>query len=147
VFSRFVTATRPEAARGHWQIYYRHWNALTLAKLPPGFLDLIPELAAIARPGNVLEKFAHSCFDTPEFEKALDRLEAQTLIVTGCETDVCVLATVLDAVDRGLRVILIEDAVTSSSIEGHRAALDHIYPRYDQQIEVLDAEALLRAWE
>ena len=32
-------------------------------------------------------------------------------IVSGSETDVCVLATVLDAVDMGYRVIIARDAV------------------------------------
>jgi nicotinamidase-related amidase len=32
------------------------------------------------------------------------------LTVTGSETDVCVLATVLDAVDLGYRVIVVRDA-------------------------------------
>ena len=39
-------------------------------------------------------------------------------IVSGSETDVCVLATVLDAVDMGYRVIIARDAVCSSSDEG-----------------------------
>ncbi len=40
-------------------------------------------------------------------------------MVSGSETDVCVLATVLDAVDLGYRVIVVRDAVCSSSDEGH----------------------------
>ena len=46
-------------------------------------------------------------------------LEADALIVSGSETDVCVLATVLDAVDIGYRVIVVRDAVCNSSDEGH----------------------------
>ena len=38
---------------------------------------------------------------------------------SGSETDVCVLATVLDAVDIGYRVIVVRDAICSSSDEGH----------------------------
>jgi nicotinamidase-related amidase len=48
---------------------------------------------------------------------------ADGLIVTGSETDVCVLSTVMSAVDLGYRVILVRDAVCSSSDAGHEALL------------------------
>ena len=43
----------------------------------------------------------------------LDGSEVDTLVVTGGETDICVLATVLGAVDRGFRVVLVSDAICS----------------------------------
>jgi nicotinamidase-related amidase len=52
----------------------------------------------------------------------LRQREADALIVSGSETDICVLATVLDAVDLGYRVIVVRDAVCSSSDEGQRHA-------------------------
>ena len=42
-------------------------------------------------------------------------------MITGAETDVCVLATVLGAVDYGYRVVLVTDAVCSHSDTGHDA--------------------------
>jgi nicotinamidase-related amidase len=68
------------------------------------------------------------------------------LIITGSETDVCVLATVLGAVDLGFRVILVRDAICSSSDEGHDALLKVYHRRYAEQIEVADAETILREW-
>ncbi|TMJ43124.1 MAG: cysteine hydrolase, partial [Alphaproteobacteria bacterium] len=85
-------------------------------------------------------------FEAPEFQRALDDLDADTIIFTGVETDVCVLASALTAVDRGYRTILVSDAIASSSPPGHRSALDDIYPRFDQQVELIDTNALLRAW-
>jgi nicotinamidase-related amidase len=49
--------------------------------------------------------------------------EVDKLVVTGPETDVCVRATVLGAVDHGYRVVLVPDAICSSSDEGHDALL------------------------
>jgi nicotinamidase-related amidase len=49
------------------------------------------------------------------FVAALTQKHVNTLVVSGGETDVCVLATVLAAVDRGYRVILAQDALCSSS--------------------------------
>jgi nicotinamidase-related amidase len=69
------------------------------------------------------------------------------LIVTGSETDICVLATVLGAVDLGYRVILVRDAVCSSSDEGHDALMKLYHQRYNEQIEVADAATVIDRWE
>ena len=82
----------------------------------------------------------------PIFQTTLDELRADTIIFTGVETDVCVLATALTAIDRGYRTILVSDAIASSSPPGHRASLESIYPRFDQQVELIDTDALLKAW-
>ena len=66
--------------------------------------------------------------------------------VTGSETDVCVLATVIGAVDHGYRVIVVTDAVCSSSDEGHDAMLKLYRERYSLQIEAVGSEAILSAW-
>ena len=73
--------------------------------------------------------------------------EADALIVSGSETDVCVLATMLDAVDIGFRVIVVRDAVCSSSDEGHEMLMRLYHTRYTEQIETADAEAILSRWE
>jgi nicotinamidase-related amidase len=55
--------------------------------------------------------------------------------VSGSETDVCVLATVLDAVDIGYRVIVVRDAICSSSDEGHDMLMRLYHTLYTEQIE------------
>jgi nicotinamidase-related amidase len=47
-----------------------------------------------------------------------------TIIITGGETDVCVLATMIGAVDWGFRVILVTDALCSSADETHNAMMN-----------------------
>ncbi|RJL21521.1 cysteine hydrolase family protein [Paracoccus siganidrum] len=69
-----------------------------------------------------------------------------TLIVTGGETEVCVLATVLGAIDRGYRVILVSDAVCSSSDPTHDAALRIYEARFGQQVETAPLAELLDQW-
>jgi nicotinamidase-related amidase len=59
---------------------------------------------------------------------------------------VCVLATVLGAVDLGYRVILVRDAVCSSSDAGHDALAQIYHRRYSEQIEVADTETILARW-
>ena len=146
LFSRYLTPRHPEDAHGQWKTYYQRWRSVTGARLATGMLDLTPELARIARPGSHIDKFGHSCFDSKAMLPALQKLGATGIIVTGVETDVCVLATVLDAIDLGLRVVIVEDGVASSSPEGHVAAMNAIYPRYDQQIEILNTDELIAIW-
>ena len=71
---------------------------------------------------------------------------ADTLIVTGGETDVCVIATILGAVDRGYRVIVVTDALCSSSDAAHDAALRIYRERYGQQVETVTSGSLLGNW-
>jgi len=73
--------------------------------------------------------------------------QADGLVITGSETDVCVLATVLGAVDLGYRVIVVRDAICSSSDDGHDALLSVYHRRYGEQIETANAEEILRRWQ
>jgi nicotinamidase-related amidase len=88
----------------------------------------------------------YSAFAQADFAGRLKADGVDTLIVTGSETDVCVLATVLGAVDQGYRVIVVRDAVCSSSDESHDALLDLYDKRFAIQIEVADAEEIIRRW-
>jgi nicotinamidase-related amidase len=58
-----------------------------------------------------------------------------TVIITGGETDVCVLATVLGAIDWGFRVILVTDAICSSADETHDAIMNVYLNRFGEQTE------------
>jgi nicotinamidase-related amidase len=74
-------------------------------------------------------------------EKSVD-----TLIITGSETDVCVLATVLDAVDIGFRVIVVEDALCSSFDQGHDALMTLYRNRFSEQIELMTHAQVSELW-
>jgi nicotinamidase-related amidase len=65
---------------------------------------------------------------------------------SGAETDVCVLAAVLDAVDLGYRVVLARDALCSASDRTHDALLTLYRERFGQQIEVASANTILANW-
>jgi nicotinamidase-related amidase len=146
VFTRFVTPQQPEAMPGMWQRYYRRWRETTRDRIDPSLLDLVPSLARLAPPATVIDKTRYSAFAEPQLLQHLRERGADGLIVTGSETDVCVLATVLGAVDLGYRVIVVRDAICSSSDEGHDALLRVYHRRYSEQIETADAEEVLRRW-
>jgi nicotinamidase-related amidase len=65
------------------------------------------------------------------------------LVITGSETDVCVPGTVLGAVDVGYRVIIVRDAICSSSDEGHDPLMEVYHSRFSEQIETANADEIL----
>lgn len=147
VFTRFMTPARIEQAPGQWKAYYQRWQSVLASNQSDDIFDLVPELGRFVPPARVVDKYTHSAYEAPEFQQALDCLDAAVLLISGVETDVCVLATALTAIDRGLRVILIADAIASSNDEGHAAALDVIYPRFNMQVESVTVDELLAEWK
>ncbi len=91
----------------------------------------------------MIDRQTYSAFGNGRLHQYLDQHEVDTLIMTGGETDVCVLASVLAAIDIGYRVILVEDALCSSADESHDAMLDLYTKRFSLQIEVASAANIL----
>jgi nicotinamidase-related amidase len=146
IFTRFITPEHPADMPGLWQRYYANWPQTTREHLPREMLDLLPELTRFVPPAVVIDKTRYSAFSSPELLPLLHHRGANGLILTGSETDVCVLSTVMSAVDLGYRVILVRDAVCSSSDAGHDALLSLYHRRYSEQVETADAQDVLSHW-
>jgi nicotinamidase-related amidase len=146
IFSRFITPQRPENRPGRWQQYFHRWEQATRQHLRGNELDLVPPLARHVPPALVLDKPLYSAFARSKLYDMLVARELDTVVVTGAETDVCVLATVLSAVDLGFRVVIVEDALCSSSDEGHDALMTMYRTRFHEQIDLVAAERLFEAW-
>jgi nicotinamidase-related amidase len=146
VFTRFITPTKPEDRPGRWQKYYKRWELATRQKLAPGQLDLLPELARFIPPARVIDKPAYSAFTQSGLFNLLTEKHVGTVVMTGAETDVCVLASALSAVDLGFRVIIVEDGLCSSSDAGHDALMAMYRTRFHEQIELVNVEELRSLW-
>ena len=146
VFTRFITPENASDRPGQWQAYYRRWQAATRAKLPPDQLELAAELGRFVPPATVIDKPAYSAFFCSALDEFLQDKSIRTLVVTGAETDICVLSTVLDAVDRGFRVVIVEDALCSSSDAGHEALMTMYRARLREQIELVTSDMLPELW-
>jgi nicotinamidase-related amidase len=146
IFTRFIPAARPGEGEGRWRPYWERWSEMTLESLPPGATDLLPALARLVPPAEVLDKRFYSPWHGTDLQARLQRRGIDTLVVTGAETDVCVLGAVLGAVDHGYRVVVPTDALCSSSDRTHDALLTLYRERYGMQVETATAAEVLGAW-
>ena len=146
VFTRFVTAKNSTEAGGTWRRYYERWSSMTLEKLGREMVDLVPELGRFVPPAAVFDKRVYSPWHGGGLHARLRARSVDTLVISGGETDVCVLATVLGAVDYGYRVVVATDALCSSSDETHDALLKLYATRYGEQVEAVTTDVILRNW-
>lgn len=146
IFTRFITPQNPEDRPGQWQSYFRRWRQATRNHLPPSALELVPPLARFVPPLRIVDKPAYSAFSNPALASLLVELGIGTVVISGAETDVCVLSTVLSAVDLGFRVVLVENALCSSSDVGHDALMTMYRTRFHGQVDLLTATELAEFW-
>ncbi len=145
-FTRFIPADRPGDGRGRWKDYWTRWPQMTRERLAPGLIDLAVPLQRFVPPAWVLDKWVYSPWIATDLDAVLRRSGVDTLVVTGAETDVCVLAAVLGGVDLGYRMVVVSDAVCSSADEPHDALMALYHDRFAVQVETAESEEVLAAW-
>ncbi|CZT37163.1 cysteine hydrolase family protein [Rhizobium sp. 9140] len=143
VFTRFVPPRRAEDMPGMWRSYYEKWDTMTVDKLGPDMIDLVPSLTALVPPARVFDKMTYSPWTTGQLHHVLAGEGVETLAISGGETDVCVLAAALGAIDLGYRVILLKDAVCSGADDTHDASLELLGDRFSVQLEIVLTEDFL----
>lgn len=106
------------------------------------------ELASwlLPRPEEFLiRKRRYSAFFGTELEIALKAYKAETLILIGGLTDVCIHYTFVDAHQHDYRVRVVHDAVGGSSERAHAAALEAMgYLQRDSLVAAADVLSFLR---
>jgi len=144
--TRFIPPASPTEASGAWRDYYRHWEAMTRNQIDPRLLELVEPLDRLCPPRRRVDKTVYSAFGNARLAPALKRRGIETLVITGGETDVCVLATVMAAVDLGFRIVLPIDALCSARDSTHDALLKLYQERFTNQIETTTTERVLAEW-
>jgi nicotinamidase-related amidase len=120
---------------------------MTRSELDERLLDLVEPLRRLVPPARVCDKATYSAFGHRALGQWLYQQGADTLIVSGGETDVCVLATVMAAIDRGFRVVLPTDALCSARDGTHDAMLLLFRERFSQQVVTASTEQILNGWQ
>ncbi|MBV8168729.1 MAG: cysteine hydrolase [Alphaproteobacteria bacterium] len=146
IFTRFLPPESAADVHGGWRRYYTRWDEMTGARIDPRLLALAPPLDELVPPATVWNKRVYSAFFDGTLAPELSRRHVDSLVVTGVETDVCVLATVLSAIDLGFRVVLVSDALGSASDTTHDALMTLYTERYAEQLEVAQTDTVLRCW-
>lgn len=147
IFTRFIPPERPENRPGRWQRYFRRWTQVTRSHLPLQQLELVPELGRFVPPALIVDKPGYSAFSARQIYALLTERHVGTVILSGTETDVCVLATALGAVDFGFRVVIVEDALCSSLDAGHDALMTLYRNRFSEQIDLVTMDELKDLWQ
>lgn len=87
-----------------------------------GLGPTLPELKEKTSAAPCYEKMTFSCCGSPEFVDALKKTGRSQVIITGMESHVCVLQTVIELREAGFDVHLVKDAVMSRSKQNWRTA-------------------------
>jgi len=134
----FVAGYRPDLAdAGVW-----HRKMAGMASLVQGSegVRLDPRLARREADHIMTKKYA-SCFAGTDLAARLVAQGVDTVVVAGCTTSGCVRATVVDAVQSGMRPIVVPEAVGDRSAAAHRQSLLDIDAKYG---DVVTLEETLR---
>ena len=103
----------PEFVRMGWPPHARAGSkgAQVIDDLKPWFHD------------RIIYKKSYSAFFETDLHPVLKEGKITELLVTGCVTNICVLYTVADAVQRGFKVTVFKDCVAALNQEDHEFAL------------------------
>lgn len=63
-----------------------------------------------------IEKTSFSAMDEPAFAEALEKTGRRTVIITGIEAHVCVMQTVIDLLEKGYNVFVVNDCISSRNM-------------------------------
>ena len=88
----------------------------------------VPEIKLLAENVEPIDKTSFGCFGSDDFVRALKHRApgANTLLVAGIESHICVAQTVLGALEAGYLVHVAEDAVSSRTAQNWRVGLNRM---------------------
>lgn len=106
--------------------------------------DFLDDVAPL--PGDpVVTKLSASAFTSSGFEALVRNLGATTLVFCGVSTSQCVDLTARDAADRGLRCLVVEDAVAEDRADWHAWTLEQFQRLFGRVASTDDVLAELAA--
>jgi maleamate amidohydrolase len=139
----FTTIEYDEGAKRVAKAFIAKAPALTI--MAPGSRWAAIDARIAPRDGEpVLIKLFASAFFGTALQSMLTAAGCDTLVVTGASTSGCVRATVVDALQHGLNVLVPREAVADRAPSAHEASLTDIDAKYGDVVSVDEAIAVLR---
>jgi nicotinamidase-related amidase len=95
---------------------------------PKGLGNILPEITELAPGVEPMEKTSFGCFGEPDFLRRLKQRapQATSLLVAGVESHICVMQTVLGALEAGYLVHVAADATSSRTEENWQIGLNRM---------------------
>lgn len=144
IFTLFKPPVDWQDEDGNWKNYYEHSVGVTGDHMNPQQYEVIDAFAkdVVSPLSTDISKETASAFSSQEFVDDLIWRGTTFLILSGIESDYCVLATALDGASRGYCVVVPIDACDSSQATGNVDACA-IFKRFGGQIWVTDTETII----
>jgi len=99
---------------------------LTTEQVPDKIGKTIPEIVGLLKDSPVIEKSSFSCCGQELFVQELEALNKRQIIISGIEAHICVYQTVSDLISLGYEVQVVEDAISSRTIQNKKLAIKRI---------------------
>jgi maleamate amidohydrolase len=106
-------------------------------------VEVDPRLDFRSTDSLLVKKYASCFFGTDLVSRLLSR-QVDTLIITGCTTSGCVRATAVDAVQTGLRPMVVREAVGDRSEAAHAQSLFDLDAKYADVVSLEETLQYLR---
>jgi nicotinamidase-related amidase len=90
---------------------------------PRAFGPTLPPMREALAGLEPIAKRSFGCFGEPRFAEAVAASKRRTLVLVGAETHICIQQTALGALERGMGVVLVADALTARTPTDHEIAL------------------------
>ena len=99
---------------------------LVTEQYPRGLGPTLEPLSELVQDVQVQEKIAFSCCGDEGFKEQLTGLDRSLIIVCGIEAHVCVMQTVIDLIELGYRVAVVEDCISSRNMNDKNVAVERM---------------------
>jgi nicotinamidase-related amidase len=105
--------------------------------------EVIPQL----KPANgdyVLEKRTYSGFFETGLDLLLREIGVDTIVLTGLDTNICVLHTAADGFFRGYKIVVPKDATEALNEQEYLQGLEYLKRIYDA--EITETDKIIKRW-
>lgn len=116
---------------------------LASEQYPKGLGPTVGALAPWLDPATVLAKTAFACTREPAIERAIRKLDRDTIVICGMEAHVCVLQTAFGVQAMGLNAVVVADATGSRQPKHRDLALDRLR---NHGVEIVTTEMVVFEW-